>query len=526
MRFLNEHHILIFLLQLFTLLAWARILGEVFLKWKQPALTAEILVGVLFGPTVMGRIFPQFYHALFPNDPIQISMLETVAWLGVFLLLLETGLEIDFSIAWRQRGSALTIALTDTLIPMAFAFSFAMLLPSRFLLNPDLRLLFAAFMAVALGISAMPVAARALHDVNLLKAETGFLVMSALAVKDIIGWVLFGIILGLHASAQLVFRSVFLILTGAIGFAALALTFGRQFSVRVFDSLNKSRYPEPATSLTITVLLGLLFGMISQRMGIHALFGFFIAGVIVGEAKSLSEQTRGIISQMVHALFVPLFFVNIGLKVDFAENFDLPLSLAVFVIGVGTRYMGAWMGANLAHLPRLNRDLISILHTPGGLMEIVVGFLAFQAGLIGQQVFVAIVFAAVISSIILGPWLSFSLKRRAMISPADLLSPQSVIADLKASSLEKAVKELVAVLPIGDNSLGQKIIDGILAREKEFGTAVGDGLAIPHLRLDGLRDPLLAFGRSKDGIEWNAPDGVPVRSIFLLVTPAATADIH
>ncbi|MDZ7316562.1 MAG: cation:proton antiporter [candidate division KSB1 bacterium] len=527
MHFLDEEHILLFLLQLLILMGFARGLGELFRKWKQPALTAEILVGVMLGPTLLGRFLPEFQQMLFPPDAIQQSMLEAVAWLGVLFLLLETGIEIDFSIAWRQRGSAFIIALVDIVVPMIVAFAAVIFLPDRYMVAPDHRILFSLFMAVVMTISAMPVAARVLHDLGLLKAEIGFLVMSALAVNDIIGWVLFTIILGVFTSTSLSITPVLAVFLGTIGFAAAALTIGRRFSIKLFDALQVSQFPEPATSLTITVMLGLLFGVLTQKLGIHALFGFFIAGVVVGEAKSLSEQTRGIISQMVHALFVPLFFANIGLKIDFAANFDLPLVLLMCIVGIVGRYLGAWLGVTLTPVPRVNRHLIAIAHTPGGMMEIVVALLALEAGLITQQVFIAIVISAVFSSVTLGPWMASALSRRAAVSPAQFLVPEAVIANLHATTRSAALEQMASALSPQCGAAMQKcIIQTAMAREWEYGTAIGNGVAVPHVRIDGLRNPLLAFGRSPDGIDWDTPDGIPVRYVFLLVTPTATADLH
>ena len=107
---MKDHHIFIFLLQIFLLLGLSRLGGEIFNRFKQPALTAEIFVGICLGPTILGRFAPSFHAVLFPDNPIQNTMLETITWMGAFFLLLETGLEIDFSSAWRQRGDALKIA--------------------------------------------------------------------------------------------------------------------------------------------------------------------------------------------------------------------------------------------------------------------------------------------------------------------------------------------------------------------------------------------------------------------------------
>ncbi|MDD5555658.1 MAG: cation:proton antiporter [bacterium] len=527
MHYLDESHILLFLVQVFILLLCTRGLGELFRRWNQPPLTAELLVGIALGPTILGRLLPALHGALFPADAVQQNMLETVAWIGVLFLLLQTGIEIDFSIAWRQRGSALTIALLDIVIPMAVAFLPCLLLPDRYFAQPGQRIIFSLFMATVMTISAMPIAARVLHDLNILKADLGFLIMSALAVNDIVGWVLFTIVLGLFTRTAVDLGAVGLVFAGTIGFAALALTVGRRLSNAALLSMQRSRLPEPATSLTFACLLGLLFGAFTQWLGIHALFGFFIAGVIMGEARTLSEETRSVITQMVHAIFVPLFFANIGLKIDFGAKFDLPLVAFVCLIGVLGRYLGAWVGVTCTRVPRINRNAIAIAHTPGGMMEIVVALVAFEAGLIIGTVFVAVVFSAVFSSVIMGPWLRFALNRRAAVRVMDYLPPESVVPALAPHDRDGAIAALAGIAagrttaaPAGE------IVRAVLAREREYGTAIGDGVAVPHARVAGVREPVIVFGRSLAGIDWDAPDGRAAHLIFLLVMPEALEDVH
>ena len=123
--------------------------------------------------------------------------------------------------------------------------------------------------------------------------------------------------------------------------------------------------PEPASSLTFICLLGLLFGAMTQKLGIHALFGFFVAGIVGGEAKNLSEESRRVISQMVHAIFVPIFFVNVGLKIDFLAHFHIGLVLLVTGVGVAGRFIGAWVGVSLTGQFRESRHAIAAAHTPG-----------------------------------------------------------------------------------------------------------------------------------------------------------------
>jgi Kef-type K+ transport system membrane component KefB/mannitol/fructose-specific phosphotransferase system IIA component (Ntr-type) len=520
MHYLSEHNIFIFLIQVFLLLGLARGLGEIFRKYKQPPLTAEIIVGIILGPTIFGRFLPYIHQVIFPKDVIQLNMLETVAWVGVFFLLLEIGLEIDFSSAWKQRGDALKIALSDIMIPMVIAFISCLFLPDRYLVDPSQRLIFALFMATVMTISAMPVAARTLHDLKLSKTDLGFLIMSALSVNDIIGWLLFTLVLGFFTQAGPDITKTLIIVGSTIGFTIICLTIGRRFADTVISKIKEKHMPQPATALTFICLLGLLGGAVTQKIGIHALFGFFIAGIMAGGAKALSERTRQIISQMVYAIFVPLFFVNIGLKIDFLKNFDIFLISLISVIGIFGRFLGAWLGVNFTRLSRTNRMPIAIAHTPGGAMEIVVGLLALEYNLITEPVFVAIVFGAVVSSIMLGPWLHYSIKKRREISILEYFSQRDIIARLNVDSRDRSILKLCELIGEHEDMPDvETIYSAVLDREKSMGTAVEEGVAVPHACLETIKRPVIAFGKSITGLDWNSPDGKLTHFIFLILIP-------
>lgn len=516
----TEQHIFVFLIQIFLLLGLARILGEIFRRWKQPALTAEILAGILLGPTILGRLCPAVHNFIFPDQMSQQSMLETVMWLGLLFFLLETGLKMDFSSAWRHRGNAFKIAVTDIVVPMTIGFFCSLLLPSRYLAGADQRLIFAFFMATAMTISAMPITIRVLTDLNLIKTDLGYLIMSALSVNEIIGWIIFTLILGtftrVNAAISKILFSLFLI----IGVACLCLTAGKRLADFTIRKIKDNNIPEPGASLTFLCLLGCLCGAIFQKTGIHALLGFFIAGIMAGEAKELPERTRQVISQMVYAIFVPLFFTGIGLRIDFFKNFNVFLVLFVTLIGIGGKFIGAWIGTYAARLSPINRLPIAIAHIPGGSMEIVMGIIALRYGFITEPVFVAIVFGAVFSAVILGPWLKFSVEKRKEVSILEFFSKNEIVADLRADNRDTAILELCGVacatqgLPHIDT-----LYAAVLQRENMMGTAVEEGVALPHARFDIMIKPLVVFARSDSGLEWNSPDGKPTHFIFLILTP-------
>lgn len=521
MHSLSEHHILLFLVQLLLLLGLARGLGELFQRFQQPPMTAEILVGVLLGPTILGRFFPALHAALFPADPAQHHMLETVAWLGVFFLLLESGLEIDFSSAWRQKGDALKIAVAGVMVPLVIIFVGCLGLPDKYLVHPELsfKFLFALFMAASMSITAMPTVSRTLYDLNLAKTDLGFLIMSALSVNDILGWAIVSLILVLFTSGQLIVGQILALLAATLIFVVICLTAGRAVMHMAISRIREWQMPEPRTSLTFIFLAGLLCAAVTQAIGVHALFGFLIAGIMAGSSKALSERTRQVISQMVFAIFVPLFFASIGLRIDFIQHFDLMLIVFVAALGIAGKFWGAWLGARFTDLSPMDRLTAAIAHTPGGMMEIVLGLLALENHLISETVFVSLVCGGLFSSIIVGPWLGHSVNARKEISLLEFFPRRAVIPELSARTREEAIEELCELATLQAQLPDSKHLKtSVLKREDTMGTAIEEGTALPHARMAAVQRPLIVFGRSLKGIEWNSPDGKSSQFIFLILT--------
>ncbi|MBU1863102.1 MAG: cation:proton antiporter [Candidatus Omnitrophica bacterium] len=520
MHYLNEQNIFLFLVQISLLWIFARGLGELFRKWKQPTITAEILTGILLGPTILGRVSPAAYNWIFPRDVIQQNMLETVAWVGILFFLLKTGLEMDFSSAWRQRKHAVTISISDVVIPMIIAFIPTVFIAPNYLTDPSHKYLLSLFIATIMTISALPVTARVLQDLNLYKTDVGFLIMGALSLNDIIGWAVFTMVLGIVTQASFNIASIGIVLFSTVAFSVFCLTGGKHLTNLAITKMQKMKLPEPGSSLTVICLIGSICGAITLKIGIHALFGFFIAGIMAGEAKALSEKTRNIISQMVHSIFIPLFFANIGLKSDFLKNIDWFLIAFITIIGIAGRYLGAWLGVTFTNHHRVNRSIIAIAHTPGGEMQIVVGILALEYGLIKEPVFVAIVFGAILSSVIIGPWMSIALKQRKKINIIEFFGKRLILPELKAIDRDNAIRELSELISEQENMPSKdEVFSSVITREDTIGTGLEEGVAIPHARMANIKYPLIAVGRSFVGIDWNSPDGKLTNLVFMILTP-------
>lgn len=519
LHYLNESHLVLFLLQVAILLGLARGIGLCLNRWGQPSISGEILVGLILGPTVFGRFLPSIQSRLFPPDPVQSAMLETVSWLGILLFLLVTGLETDFKLALRRKREAFIISTVDLVLPMAIAFVPCLLLPAQYSGGAGDRIVFAFFVATILTISALPVTARVMQDLKIYKSDVGLLIMTALTINDVVGWVVFAVILGAVESGALSLASGMAMLGWTVAFSLVAFTVGRRLVKCLLAALHRRDYPEPGSSLTLLVVLGCLGGVVTLKIGIHALFGFFVAGIVAGSTTQVTERSRHVIDEWVRAFLVPLFFATVALRIDFAGKFDLFLVTFITVIGVVGRYIGAWVGVWLTGRHHGDRDLISVAHTPGGEMQIVVGLLALECRVISESVFVAIVFGAVLTSVLLGPWMKRSLKRSRKDKLVTALQNPLLRTHLQMPTKELALKELCALVSASViDADPMDLVHDVLQREELQSTALGKGLAVPHGRAVWCSGPVIAIGHLAAPVEWNAPDGLPVEWVTLIVT--------
>ena len=517
---MTEEHLGTFLLQVLMLLTLARGFGEVLRRFGHPPLVGEIAIGLLLGPTLLGRAWPALQVAIFPSDPIQQAMLDTVSWFGVLFLLLETGLEVDLSAAWRQRKTALRVGVIGVLVPLAVGFGLSMLLPDRYLPDPGVRVVFALFLGTTIAISAIVIIARVLQDLDLVKSDLGLVTLSGYAVNDVLAWVILSIVIGLATPLGVSVGNVAFVLVFSVAFTALCLTVGVRLVGHSIEYLSDQLPEQPGAVLTLVSCVGLACGVATHAAGLTALLGFFLAGIMAGEARALSERTRHVVSQMVHAIFVPLYFAGIGLRYDFLVEFDWLIVTFVTVISIGAKFGGAWLGTLGTELSKEDRLSIGIAFTPSGVTGIVVADLALEYGILTTPVFVGIVVSAIVSSLVVGPWLSWSIRRRKALDVLELFARTATEPSLGGATQWEVIDEMCARLGRSvPPSIAETCVEAVRAREELCGTGTGHGVAIPHARLPGLNRTVIALGRSAAGVEWNAPDGLPVHLVFLLLTP-------
>lgn len=414
MHYLDESHILIFLLQVLVLLGSARTLSVLCEAVNIPAITGEILAGVMLGPTLLGRVFPELQNWLFVDDQIQWTMLETTSWLGVFFLLLSSGFHVNIAHAVRSGRAAIFIGIVGVLFPIIIGYLvFSTLDPIYWGAKANM-LSFTLFLSVAASITAISVVARTLGDLKLNKTPEASLALSACAVNDLFGWLLFTVVLSLISAHTTNWIMLIGTIVGIVGFIFVSAVFGARVLSHLIKRVEATSLAQPAASMTLIMSIGLFCGAITQWLGIHAILGFFLAGTIIGSTTNITDSTRNSISNTLHAIFVPLFFASLGLKIDFLEGLKIWPTFAFTAVAIFGKLGGAWLGAKLSQQSSAASLLMGLIFIPGGAMEIVVGTLALELQLIGQVVFIAIVFGALFSSILVAPLVGIQAQRMGL----------------------------------------------------------------------------------------------------------------
>lgn len=413
MEKLTHSEVINLLLQLATMLILARLFAEIARKFKQPAVVGEILAGILLGPTIMGGIFPEVFEFLFKANPMSNIALDGYIQISVILLLFIAGLEVELNLVISQGKKALNISFFGLAIPFAFGFTAPFFFAEFFGFEDGSKLLFSLFMGTAMAISALPVIVRTLMDLDLFKSRMGMMIVSAAMVDDLIGWMIFSIILsfmGKEASTMGLGYTILL----TIGFAAFMITVGKRLINQVLPWINK-RLSWPGGLLSLSLAACFLSAAFTEFIGIHAIFGAFLLGVALGDSEHMSEKAKEIIHQFVNNIFAPVFFVSIGLKVNFFTNFDPLLVLVVILVAYAGKVIGCGFGAIRGGLDKWESLSIGFGMNARGAMEIILGLIALDVGLINEKLFVALVVMALVTSMTSGPLMKWALAKKAAI---------------------------------------------------------------------------------------------------------------
>ena len=396
---LDEHQVLVFLMQLALLVGAARLLGGIANKLQQPPVVGQILAGVLIGPSVLGKLYPGVFDWLF-SDSTAGSVVYGVAWLAVIMLLVVIGYETDLGIIMRFRRAAVNVSAGGLLVPLAVVGVLALLTPSSFIGDSG-RGLYAAFMALALSVAALPVVAKILADLGMLRRNFGQVTLAVSMTMDSVGWL---ILAGLAGIARDGFRASDLLasLGGLVLFLVLAATVGR-WALNQAMRLALRRGRNLPAALTVSLVAAIGGGAVTQALGLEAILGAFIVGIILATLRYQVAAVRHVLETVTDSFFAPVFFAFSGLRVDIAllaSPSAIIWTVVLIVVAVAAKVSGAYVGARRSGLSSGEGLALGSGLSALGAMGIVVALVGLNLGVLSDTGYTVIVVAAIVTSLV------------------------------------------------------------------------------------------------------------------------------
>jgi Kef-type K+ transport system membrane component KefB/nucleotide-binding universal stress UspA family protein len=406
----------VFVIQLMVLLLVGRLLGEALLRMGQPAIMGQLMAGLVLGPSLLGALFPDLQHAIFPPAKEQKAMLDAVAQFGVLLILLLTGMETDLALVKKSSRASIAASVSGIIIPFALGFALGEFLPDAMIPDPSKRLITSLFLGTALSIASVKIVATVVREMNFLRRTVGQVIIGSAIVDDTIGWIIIAVIFGLALKGHVDPLSIAQSVIGTVAFMAFSLTIGRRIVSFIIRFVNDYFMSELAVLTAILLIMGAM-ALTTHLIGVHTVLGAFVAGILIGESpilsKHIEEQLRGLII----AFFMPVFFGTAGLGADLTVLKDpnlLLLTCGLILIATIGKFGGAFLGGELGGLSRREALALATGMNARGSTEVIVATIGLSMGALSQDLFTMIVTMAILTTLAMPPTLRWALARLPM----------------------------------------------------------------------------------------------------------------
>jgi Kef-type K+ transport system membrane component KefB/nucleotide-binding universal stress UspA family protein len=403
----------VFLAQLVVLMAAGRLLGEAMLRVGQSSVMGQLLAGILLGPSVLGWLWPDLQHLLFPAAKVQKSMLDAVAQFGILLLLLLTGMGTDLKLVQKVGRAAISVSLVGVALPFACGVTLGELLPETLLPDPGKRLLTSLFLGTALSISSIKIVAAVVSEMNFARRNLGQIIVASAIMEDTIGWIIIAITLGLAQAGTIDLSHVARSVLGTALFLGASFTVGRRLVYWLIRWANDHFESDFPVITMILVIMGVM-ALATQAIGVHTVLGAFVAGVLIGESPILSRHIEEQLRGLIFAFFMPVFFGVAGLSADLTVLKDPSLqlmTLALIAIASIGKFAGAFVGGKIGGLKRAESLALASAMNARGSTEVIVATIGLSMGALSQSLFTMIVAMAVVTTTAMPPMLRWALRR-------------------------------------------------------------------------------------------------------------------
>ena len=399
---LDEHHLLVFWVQVASLVILARMLGWGMRRIGMPGIIGELAAGVILGPSIFGKVWPEGFEWYLPGEELQSGALLAVGWVGLAFLLVVTGFETDLGLITKLGRPAVHVTVGSMLLPLFGGIVLGGALPDSFLVEGEHpRIVFVLFIMLAVSVSSLAVVAKILGDLGLMRRDFGQITVAAGMANDVVGWVMLGIFSGLAASGQFDPLDLLTTVGGLALFSVFAFTLGQKIVNMWLRRMRRTQNPASG-SLTVLFVTSLLFAVATQYIGVEAVLGTFVAGVVLNRSRFFDHRALEFIEYITVGFFAPLFFALAGLRVNLdalGNTNTLTWAIVVILVAMGLKFIGTYWGALLAE--RTNRGALALgagLNARGAL-EIVIATVALDLSVFNETSYTVIVLVPIVTSL-------------------------------------------------------------------------------------------------------------------------------
>jgi Kef-type K+ transport system membrane component KefB len=398
----NLHHPLaILIIQVIAIIFVSRIFGYIFNKIGQPTVIGEIIAGIVLGPSLVGLFFPEASGFLFPKESL--PNLQFLSQVGLILFMFVIGMELDVKILRHQAHDAVVISHASIIIPYFFGMGLAYYLYADYAPDNISFLAFALFMGIAMSITAFPVLARVIQERDLTKTKLGSIAITCAAADDVTAWCILAAVIAIVKAGT--FVSALYTIGLAIAYV-LVMIFAVYPLLKKIGNVYSERETISKSIVAVTFLVLLASAYVAEIIGIHALFGAFLAGVIMPPNFGFRKVMMEKIEDVSLVLLLPLFFVFTGLRTEIAllnQSHLWAVCGWIVLTAVAGKFGGSMLAARFVGQSWKDSLSIGALMNTRGLMELIVLNIGYDLGVLTPEVFAMMVLMALVTTFMTGP---------------------------------------------------------------------------------------------------------------------------
>ena len=464
---LNLHHDLAILLaQIITIIFVARFFGWVFRKIGQPSVIGEIIAGIALGPSLLGLYFPEFSSGLFPIQSL--GNLQFLSQIGLILFMFIIGIELDLKVLQNRAKEAVVISHASIVIPFALGIGLAYFVYYRFAPAGVAFLPFALFMGIAMSITAFPVLARIVQERGIHKTKLGAIVITCAAADDITAWCLLAAVIAIVKAGT--FVSSLYVIGLAILYVIVMFFVVKPFLKKIGELYGtKENLSKPVVAIFFLTLI--ISSYLTEIIGIHALFGAFMTGVIMPDITKFRNLFIEKVEDVSVILLLPLFFVYTGLRTEIGlinDPFLWRVTGFIILVAVVGKFFGSALAAKFVGQSWRDSLTIGALMNTRGLMELIVLNIGLDLKVLTPEVFTMMVIMALVTTFMTGPTLN-------SINYIFKTKDESILDEIPNGNKYKVL------ISFGNNEKGKSLLrlaNSLVKKQKETSTVTAMHLTL------------------------------------------------